>query len=48
MMNDQQAEQTLAEAMQSIDEYYKERGIFQDRFGFGKKPAIVVKIFRLS
>jgi len=45
MMNDQQAEQTLAEAMQSIDEYYKERGIFQDRFGFGKKPAVVVVDF---
>ena len=45
MMNDQQAEQALAEAMQSIDEYYKGRGIFQDRFGFGKKPAIVVVDF---
>ena len=31
--------------MQSVNEYYKERGIFQDRFGFGEKPAIVVVDF---
>lgn len=42
---DQAAEQALAEAMQSIDEYYRQHGIFQDRFGFGKKPAIVVVDF---
>ena len=45
MMTDQDAERALAEAMQSIDYYYKERGIFQDRFGFGKKPAIIVVDF---
>ena len=42
---DQRAEQLLAEAMQSADEYYKQRGIFQDRFGFGERPAIIVVDF---
>lgn len=32
----------LQAAMQEVDKYYKERGIFQDRFGFGKSPALVV------
>jgi nicotinamidase-related amidase len=35
----------LDAAMRSVDAYYKERGIFQDRFGFGHKPAIVVVDF---
>jgi maleamate amidohydrolase len=34
--------QALKVAMASVDAYYKERGIFQDRFGFGKRPALVV------
>lgn len=42
---DQAAEQALAEAMRSIDEYYRQQGIFQDEFGFGKKPAIIVVDF---
>jgi len=44
-LNDQQAEAMLAEALQTIDDYYQERGIFLDRFGFGKKPAVVVVDF---
>src|SRR5437870_6524799 len=32
----------LRTAMQAVDAYYKERGIFQDRFGFGASPALVV------
>jgi nicotinamidase-related amidase len=28
--------------MAEVDAYYKERGIFQDRFGFGARPALVV------
>lgn len=32
----------LKAAMAAVDAYYKERGIFQDRFGFGVKPALVV------
>jgi maleamate amidohydrolase len=35
----------LRSAMDAVDEYYKQRGIFQDRFGFGDKPAIVVVDF---
>jgi maleamate amidohydrolase len=31
--------------MQSVDEYYRRRGIFQDRFGFGARPAVVVVDF---
>jgi nicotinamidase-related amidase len=29
-------------AMAAVDNYYKERGIFQGRFGFGQRPALVV------
>jgi len=43
--DDQQARQLLAESMETIDRYYKERGIFQDRFGFGSSPALVVVDF---
>lgn len=32
----------LREAMAEVDRYYKSRGIFQDRFGVGKVPALVV------
>ena len=32
----------LSAAMRAVDEYYRERGIFQDRFGFGESPALVV------
>ena len=32
----------LRAAMAAVDAYYKERGIFQGRFGFGKSPALVV------
>ena len=40
-----EAERQLAAAMQSIDEYYKSRGIFQGRLGFGERPAVVVVDF---
>jgi nicotinamidase-related amidase len=43
--SDKEAEQLLAAALQSMDEYYQQRGIFQDRFGCGKTPAIVVVDF---
>ena len=42
---DAEARRILAEAFQSTDDYYKSRGIFQDRFGFGKRPAVVVVDF---
>src|SRR5437773_10778295 len=32
----------LRAAMAEVDAYYKQRGIFQDRFGFGQRPALVV------
>ena len=32
----------LRSAMAEVDAYYKERGIFQDKFGFGVAPAIIV------
>ena len=32
----------LRAAMSEVDAYYKERGIFQDRFGFGRRPALLV------
>ncbi|MGE3808100.1 MAG: isochorismatase family protein [Gemmataceae bacterium] len=32
----------LRVAMEAADAFYKERGIFQDRFGFGQSPALVV------
>jgi len=32
----------LRSAMAEVDAYYRERGIFQDRFGFGASPALIV------
>jgi nicotinamidase-related amidase len=32
----------LRAAMAAVDAYYKERSIFQGRFGFGQSPALVV------
>jgi nicotinamidase-related amidase len=32
----------LRAAMAAVDAFYKERGIFQGRFGFGRAPALVV------
>lgn len=32
----------LRAAMAVVDTYYKERGIFQARFGFGESPALVI------
>src|SRR5262245_19476405 len=34
--------ESLRTAMASVDAYYKERGIFQVRFGFGEQPALIV------
>ena len=44
-MSDQDARRLLSEALQSVDAYYQQRNIFQDRFGFGERPAIVVVDF---
>src|SRR5262249_34545222 len=32
----------LQAAMAAVDAYYRERGIFQERFGFGEFPALIV------
>jgi len=32
----------LQAAMAEVDAYYKERGIFQGRFGFGARPALII------
>src|SRR5207302_9204825 len=32
----------LKAAMAAVDAYYSERGIFQERFGFGESPALVI------
>ena len=32
----------LRAAITAVDAYYKQQGIFQGRFGFGKKPALIV------
>ena len=42
---DSEAREQLESAMRTIDEYYQQRGIFGDRFGFGKRPAVVVVDF---
>lgn len=34
--------EALRIAMADVDAYYKQRGIFQGKFGFGKSPALVV------
>lgn len=33
---------TVREAIQSVRDYYSEREIFQEKFGFGKKPALII------
>ena len=34
--------QGLEAAMAAVDAYYKRQGIFQGRFGFGRRPALIV------
>lgn len=36
------ARDQLQAAMTEVDQFYKDRGIFQGRFGFGEAPALVV------
>jgi maleamate amidohydrolase len=44
-ISDLDARRLLAEAFRALDADYRERGIFQDRFGFGRSPAVVVVDF---
>ena len=45
VISDEEARRLLDQSLLSVSEYYTERGIFQDRFGFGLRPAIVVVDF---
>jgi nicotinamidase-related amidase len=40
--NDMDPMDGLRAAIAAVDAYYKERGIFQGRFGFGRGPALVI------
>jgi hypothetical protein len=42
---DAQAAALLAPALKTIEDYYRARGVFQGRFGFGERPAIIVVDF---
>lgn len=44
-LSDEAARLLLEEAIRSVEEDYRGRGIFQDRFGFGRSPALVVVDF---
>jgi nicotinamidase-related amidase len=44
-LSDEQATLLLQDAMRAGEEDYRERRIFQDRFGFGRTPAVVVVDF---
>ncbi|MDG1897546.1 MAG: isochorismatase family protein [Fuerstiella sp.] len=43
--DDAAAEGLLNDAMQSVSQYYEQRGIFQGRFEFGERPAVMVVDF---
>ena len=42
---DSEARDQLESAIRTVYENYQQRGIFGDRFGFGKRPAVVVVDF---
>ena len=44
-LSDLDARRLLADAFRSVEADYRERGIFQERFGFGRSPAVVVVDF---
>ena len=44
-VSDEEARRLLRDAIRSVEEDYRGRGIFQDRFGFGRSPALVVVDF---
>ena len=39
---DEQAESIMKPLIEGMQAYYAQRGIFQGRFGFGKRPAVIV------
>jgi nicotinamidase-related amidase len=44
-ISDEDARLLLQAAFRSVEDDYTERGIFQERFGFGRSPAIIVVDF---
>jgi nicotinamidase-related amidase len=44
-LSDEEARRLLQDAMKSVEDDYRRRGIFQERFGFGRVPAVVVVDF---
>jgi maleamate amidohydrolase len=44
-LSEEEARSLLQDAIRSVEGDYRGRGIFQDRFGFGRSPAIVVVDF---
>ena len=44
-LSEDEARRLLQDAFRSVEEDYRSRGIFQDRFGFGRSPALVVVDF---
>jgi nicotinamidase-related amidase len=44
-LSDEDARLLLADALNSVEQDYRARGIFQERFGFGRSPAIIVVDF---
>jgi maleamate amidohydrolase len=44
-LSDEEARRLLQDAFRSVEEDYHSRGIFRDRFGFGRSPALVVVDF---
>jgi maleamate amidohydrolase len=44
-ISDEEARRLLQDAIRSVEVDYRARGIFQERFGFGHSPAIVVVDF---
>src|SRR3954467_1356149 len=44
-LSQDEARLLLQDAFRSVEEDYRTRGIFQDRFGFGRSPALVVVDF---
>jgi maleamate amidohydrolase len=44
-LSDGEARRLLQDAFRAVEEDYRARGIFQDRFGFGRSPALVVVDF---
>jgi N-carbamoylsarcosine amidase len=43
--SEEEARLLLQDAFRAVEEDYRTRGIFQDRFGFGRSPALVVVDF---